>query len=104
MRNILFLVLVLSVFVAVNVSAEGQVSLWGGYTAVNMKDLNDRLDVIEQVATITGVNYLEKSKIRDAFIIGADYLFDIDENVKVGPRVAFLQTNKGKIGGGGGGE
>jgi hypothetical protein len=82
-----FLVALVLLFVfAGNLFAEGsKISFWGGYTTLNMKDINDLLKQ----------NTGSHKKVKDGFIIGLDYLFlNINENINLGGRVAYLKANK----------
>jgi hypothetical protein len=98
MKKVLFLALALSVICSSNAFAAGQAYLWGGYTTVNMKSFNDWACEAKENMEKNAGGAFKVSKLKDAFIIGADYLCDISETVKIGPRVAFLLA-KGKLSG-----
>ncbi|MCA6070974.1 MAG: hypothetical protein LE168_01070 [Endomicrobium sp.] len=58
-----------------------------------MKDFNDLAEsALGPIKTKEYERSASFKKAKDAFIVGADYLFDVSKAVKIGPRVAFLQS------------
>jgi hypothetical protein len=114
MKKIIFLFGVVFLFTfSVNLFAEGgKFSFWGGYTTVKMDDINDSLeqrvktDNEEIAEVIENADYYglddvsgkaSADKLKNGFIIGVDYLAQINENMKIGGRFAFLNVTDGKF-------
>jgi hypothetical protein len=120
MKKILSLALVLSGLFSVNAFAEMKIIPWSGYTkltdtkAVNdyFKDKTDKCkkdhkkteaareakrkkDIGDAGVDVKStLNWEGDKKMGHALVVGADFLFDITDNLKIGMRTAFLQPNK----------
>jgi hypothetical protein len=120
MKKILSLALVLSGLLSANAFADMRPKLWSGYTRLtNTKAVDDYFasmmdkrkeyhkskedgakDRRESDSKTKGVDTKSKldwsgnRKMENALVVGADLLFDVTDNLKIGMRTAFLQPNK----------
>lgn len=65
-----------------------RVSLWGGYTAVNMNDVNNTLNAAAGGGSVT--------KITGGYDIAGDFLYEVAHRLYVGARIGYVGTNQGK--------
>ncbi|MDR1433793.1 hypothetical protein [Candidatus Endomicrobiellum devescovinae] len=74
-----------------------EVRVWGGYTSVRMSYINDSFNNTKTAWSVLRLD-ADSKEIRDAYILGLDFLFfNATQNIKLGGRVAYLGSEKGKL-------
>jgi hypothetical protein len=78
-------------FAAQKASAIGDVSVFGGYTTVNMTTVNAALDLFN----LSGL--MSATKFGGGYYVGVDAGFSVMPFLKVGPRIELLSAGQAKL-------
>jgi cellobiose-specific phosphotransferase system component IIB len=67
-------------------------SIWGGYSSLNMKTMNDELD---QLKALSGGDV---TKVNNGYFFAGELTFwEVAPKLMLGPRVEYLMANQGKV-------
>lgn len=75
------------------VLGEIEISPWVGYTTVAMGDVNDLFKKMSEDLP-PGVEKIEE--IGSGLTLGVDIMFEVDEGIKIGPRIGYILPSKSK--------
>lgn len=74
---------------AAAVGSKSSIGIWGGYTTVNMSDVNDALNA-------TAGRRGSATEMNSGYIAAADYLYEVYPRLMLGPRIEYVGVNQGK--------
>ncbi len=97
MKKSLFVMIFLTLLV-INLSAEFNIGIWGGWTSVTMKDVNENyfenlVNLVEGIYALLGGSATSSvNKMGGGYILGVDFMYSPFSFLSLGIRTGFLSA------------